>query len=88
MPNGVPKRMKKLARMYYGRTVSYANALEQGEGAALAAALARNVRPDASEWPEAAALAGYVQEAYRMLAGLGVEEIRDGRIAFPEPEAG
>ncbi len=84
---GIPKRMKKLARMYYGRTVSYANALEQGDGAALAAALARNVRPEASEWPEATALAAYVQEACRMLAGIGVEEIRGGRIAFPAPEA-
>ncbi len=28
---GVPKRMKKLARMFYGRTAAYADALERGD---------------------------------------------------------
>ena len=43
---GVPKRMKKLARMFYGRAVSYGEAIDSGDRASLAAALARNVRPD------------------------------------------
>ena len=43
------------------------------------------VRPEAAVWPEAAALAAHVQEAYRMLAAQPAEEIRGGRIAFPTP---
>jgi len=39
---GVPKRMKKLARMFYGRTGAYADSIERGDRAALAAALARD----------------------------------------------
>jgi cytochrome b pre-mRNA-processing protein 3 len=82
---GIPKRIKKLARMYYGRTASYADALERGDAAALAEALARNVRPGVGEWPEAAALAVYVQEAERMLAGQPSEDISGGRVTFPAP---
>src|SRR5919197_4694613 len=41
----VPKRMKKLARMFYGRVASYGEAIDRGDAELLAAALARNVRP-------------------------------------------
>lgn len=85
---GIPKRMKKLARMFYGRTSSYEDALGRGDAAALAAALARNVRPEAGEWPEAAALAGYAEHACRMLAGQAPEAICAGSIAFPLPRPG
>ena len=37
---GVPKRMKKLARMFYGRAQAYGAAVDAGDHAALAAALA------------------------------------------------
>jgi len=53
---GVPKRMKKLSRMFYGRVGSYGEALDADDDAALAAALARNVRPGV-EWPYAEQLA-------------------------------
>src|SRR5690606_27298163 len=56
---GVPKRMKRLARMFYGRTRAYGDALDAGDPAALAAALARNVRPDLDAWPQAVPLASY-----------------------------
>jgi cytochrome b pre-mRNA-processing protein 3 len=82
---GVPKRMKKLARMFYGRTGSYGDALDRGDAAAFAAALARNVRPEAGEWPEAAALAAYAEQASRMLAGQASEAICAGSIGFPAP---
>lgn len=80
---GVPKRMKKLARMFYGRTASYADALEKGDADALAAALARNIRPDETEWPQAAALATYVIAADKALAEQNLEAISSGRIQFP-----
>ena len=84
---GIPKRMKKLARMYYGRTAAYADALDRGDREALAAALQRNIRPDATEWPEAAELAGYVMEANEALASQTSEAIRGGLIQYPAPAA-
>src|SRR5690606_6424857 len=83
---GIPRRMKKLARMYYGRTVSYGDALDREDVAALASALARNVRPEAGEWHEAAALAAYVQSACRTLEGQDTDTICAGSIRFPSPQ--
>lgn len=80
---GVPKRMKKLAKMFYGRTAAYDDALRQDDRAALAAALARNVRPDAGSWPQAPLLADYVCGASRKLAGQPTESIVAGTAAFP-----
>jgi cytochrome b pre-mRNA-processing protein 3 len=80
---GVPKRMKKLARMFYGRAVAYTEALERRDRAALAEALARNIRPEAENWPEAAGLADYVVEADRQLAGQAVGAILAGGLSFP-----
>ena len=84
---GIPKRMKKLARMFYGRTAAYADALERSDRAALAAALARNIRPDAASWPEAGGLAIYVMDAERMLGKQQSDAIRGGSIHFPVPVA-
>ena len=82
---GVPKRMKKLARMFYGRTAAYSAALDAGDRAALAAALARNVMPGAAAWPEAEALSDYVLSADLRLAALPLHEICAGAISFPAP---
>lgn len=84
---GVPKRMKKLARMFYGRTTAYADALERGDADALAAALARNVRPDTAEWPQAAELASYVMIAAKALAEQDLDVIASGTIRFPDVQA-
>jgi cytochrome b pre-mRNA-processing protein 3 len=80
---GVPKRMKRLARMFYGRAHAYGEAIDAGDAAVLARALARNVLPAAAEWPEAALLASYVLEADSMLATQSVQEIATGRVDFP-----
>ena len=80
---GVPKRMKKLAKMFYGRTAAYDDALRGDDRSALAVALARNVRPDAGNWPEAPMLAAYVSEAARQLAMQPIESIIAGNVAFP-----
>ncbi|TIW61208.1 MAG: ubiquinol-cytochrome C chaperone, partial [Mesorhizobium sp.] len=65
---GVPKRMKKLAKMFYGRTAAYDDALDRDDRDALAAALARNILPEAADWPQAPLLAAYVAGAARHLA--------------------
>lgn len=82
---GIPKRIKKLARMFYGRTKSYDEALDKADADALAAALRRNVRPDAGEWPEASALALYVMAAETSLAGQDLAALLGGEVSFPEP---
>jgi cytochrome b pre-mRNA-processing protein 3 len=80
---GVPKRMKKLAKMFYGRTAAYDGALRDGDQAALAAALTRNVRPDAGEWPQAPLLARYVWKASGELAAQPTASIAAGAVSFP-----
>ncbi len=56
---GVPKRVKKLARMFYGRAQSYGEAIDAGDRAALTAALSRNIRPGEEDWQGAEPLADY-----------------------------
>lgn len=80
---GVPKRMKKLARMFYGRVESYGTALDTGDEAALAAALTRNMRPTVSGWPEAEHLARYAAVVADHLAGQPVAAIVGGTVDFP-----
>jgi cytochrome b pre-mRNA-processing protein 3 len=80
---GVPKRMKKLARMFYGRTAAYADALERNDRRALAEALSRNIRPDSPAWPQAESLALYVMEVENSLRQQSSEAIRRGAIQFP-----
>lgn len=84
---GVPKRMKKLAKMYFGRTAAYGDALDRGDVEALAAALARNIRPDAASWPETAQLAHYVVASDKALAAQSTADICGGNIRFPAPES-
>lgn len=81
---GVPKRMKRLARMFYGRTAAYTDALDRDDAEALAAALTRNVRPDTVAWPEAVHLAGYVLAAQKALAAQPTDAICAGTLAYPE----
>ncbi|WEX07456.1 ubiquinol-cytochrome C chaperone family protein [Chelativorans sp. AA-79] len=80
---GVPKRIKKLARMFYGRLSAYGQAVDAGDEAALAEALRRNIVPDRAVWNEAAALATYMMEANHALAGLGRDAFLAGRLSFP-----
>jgi cytochrome b pre-mRNA-processing protein 3 len=83
---GVPKRMKKLARMFYGRAESYGAAIEAKDRAALAAALRRNIRPDLADWRGADALAEYVLGSYIEVEGQATAAILAGRIDFaPQP---
>ncbi len=84
---GVPKRMKKLARMFYGRTLSYARAIEENDEAALAVALARNVRPQVESWPQSRLLASYVMAADAALAAQSLDDIVGGAVSFPAPVA-
>ncbi|MBE7185198.1 MAG: ubiquinol-cytochrome C chaperone [Methylobacterium mesophilicum] len=80
---GIPKRVKKLARMFYGRTASYGEALERDDRAVLADALVRNIRPGAARDAEADALASYVSAAAALLAAQPLDGIVAGNLRFP-----
>lgn len=87
---GVPKRMKKLARMFYGRCNSYGDALEAGDSETLASALARNIRPDLGQdetWQGAPALAAYMTKADAGLAAQPETALLEGRITFADAAA-
>ncbi|HEX2147912.1 MAG TPA: ubiquinol-cytochrome C chaperone family protein [Pseudorhizobium sp.] len=82
---GVPKRMKKLAGMFYGRLESYAAALDAQDRAALAEALARNIHPEASSSEPMLGLADWMVAAEHMLASVDENEIARGCIVIPAP---
>lgn len=84
---GIPKRMKKLARMFYGRAKAYGEALDAGDRDELAAALARNIRPDAEDWSGASDLAGHVIAVNDRLTSQESADILSGRISFAADEA-
>ena len=76
----VPKRMKKLARMFYGRAQSYGEALDAGDRAAMAAALSRNVAPEDTDWQGAEALAAHVFDVAGSLVEQSDDAILQGQI--------
>jgi cytochrome b pre-mRNA-processing protein 3 len=80
----VPKRMKKLARMFYGRAAAYDGALEVGDSEVFAKALSRNFFPDVPEWPHASQMATYALAAATRLAAQEDTDILAGNIRFPE----
>lgn len=80
----MPKRMKKLARMFYGRAQAYREALAAGDGAALAAAVARNVQPQQPDWANAAGLAAYARHASAALSAEPDAALLAGCVVFPE----
>ncbi|MEO3387626.1 ubiquinol-cytochrome C chaperone family protein [Mesorhizobium sp. CAU 1741] len=83
---GVPKRMKKLARMFYGRAEAYRGAVAADDDAAFAAALARNVFPGRGDWPHGAQVAAYARRALAHLATLPESDLLSGRISFPDAQ--
>jgi cytochrome b pre-mRNA-processing protein 3 len=77
--NGVPKRMKKLAGMFYGRLDSYARALENRDEVALDAALRRNIHPEnADETLSMLSLAHYMLKAEEELKSVPESILRSG----------
>ncbi|WP_275791069.1 ubiquinol-cytochrome C chaperone family protein [Pararhizobium gei] len=82
----VPKKMKKLASMFYGRLESYAAALDRQDAGELAAALRRNFHPNAGgPSPSMQGLATYMLHAEAALAEKAEDVVETGRIELPEP---
>ncbi|ADZ70352.1 ubiquinol-cytochrome C chaperone family protein [Polymorphum gilvum] len=82
---GVPRKVKKMAEAFYGRAAAYGTALDDGELGALAAAIDRNVFPEASSPAAARALAAYAMAVAQVLAQQPVEALRRGEVAWPDP---
>jgi cytochrome b pre-mRNA-processing protein 3 len=81
----VGKHVKRMARAFYGRILSYQTGLA-GDDSALAAALARNVFGTVSE-PECAAddLAAYTRCAVRALRSQSAADLLAGDVSFEVP---
>ncbi|NML74084.1 ubiquinol-cytochrome C chaperone [Rhizobium sp. S-51] len=83
---GVPKRMKKLAGMFYGRLESYADALDKDDRGLLAAALRRNIYPETGEGaPDLTHLADWMMDAERQLRTVDEEVIETGSVRLDVP---
>lgn len=80
---GVPKKMKKLAGMFYGRLESYAAALDSGDHGALAAALRRNFHPEREDAPSMAGLAAYLFLVEEALSGTPEDAVEVGQLRIP-----
>lgn len=80
----VPKEMRRVAEAFYGRAGAYDAALDGGDGAALEAALARNVFGVPEPPLGVRRLAAYMHEAARQLA---TQDPASGALRFPDPEA-
>jgi cytochrome b pre-mRNA-processing protein 3 len=79
----VPKRMKKMAQMFYGRVAAYEEALASAEEDDLARALDRNVyRGDGVAGEPSRRLARYVRAATGMLT---TQTVRDAAPDLPDP---
>jgi cytochrome b pre-mRNA-processing protein 3 len=84
---GVGKHVKRMAKAFYGRVVSYERGLAAG-GAELREALQRNLYGTAAAQElELGVLADYVARAAAGLAAQSIDDMLAGRVSFPPPEA-
>jgi cytochrome b pre-mRNA-processing protein 3 len=74
----VPKRMKKIGQMYYGRVQAYEAAFAAADDDALVETLRRNASPEG-----APGLAVYLRAAQARLAALDVESLLRREPLFP-----
>jgi cytochrome b pre-mRNA-processing protein 3 len=81
--NSVPKRMKKLAGMFYGRLEAYSNAMDASDPTALAAALSRNVHPKAADAVDMAGLADWMFMAEAYLSAQSEDVVATGSATLP-----
>ncbi|MFD1743962.1 ubiquinol-cytochrome C chaperone family protein [Rhizobium helianthi] len=81
----VPKRMKKLAGMFYGRVQSYGDALGSADLVALAEALRRNIHPGEEAAPAMLGLARWALRTEGDLSAVTEDEIAHGTLMLPAP---
>lgn len=81
----VGKKVKAMARAFYGRAKAYGDALEPGAGDdALRAALDRNIYGREAPAPaQLDSLARYVRAAADLVDSTGYEAVANGRLVYP-----
>jgi cytochrome b pre-mRNA-processing protein 3 len=87
---GVGKRIKAMARAFYGRLAAYDAAITAGDQARAADALRRNLYRKSTPSPDqVAAMTDYLFAEAERLGALTSEQVRAGAIAFgPPPQPG
>lgn len=78
----VPKKLKKMAEVFFGRVRAYDEALTAGDHAALVAAIERNVFPDGAPEGAAEQLALYAESSVASLAAQSLDEILSAELAY------
>ncbi len=82
----IGKKVKRLARGFYGRVVAYERALAAADDGPLQAALQRNLFDDTVPEPDQlAAMAAYVRFAAESLASQPAERLSAGVVSFGLP---
>jgi cytochrome b pre-mRNA-processing protein 3 len=83
----VPKRMKKMAQGWLGRSAAYRGALDAGDEAVLGRAIARNVYGDERRENDSPVrrLARYAFEQERAFGGLALADLGLKPLAFLDP---
>lgn len=80
---GVPKKLKKMTEVFYGRVRAYDEALLAEEPGALVDAIERNVFAECAIAHDSAALAAYLRGAAEALAAQNRDAILSGALRFP-----
>ncbi len=83
----VGKKVKAMWEAFHGRSSAYASALEAGDAAALATAIARNVWRGGEADHNAQALANLAISQSRHLAAQPIEALLAGQVSFEPPVA-
>jgi len=79
------RRVKEMARAFFGRRDVYAAALDSGDRQALEEAVLRNLYGTVDEAGDAVPrLSDYVEQAATMLAGLPMARLQEPRLDFPD----
>jgi cytochrome b pre-mRNA-processing protein 3 len=81
----VPKKMKALAKRFYGRIAAYDGPVTQGNHVELEEALGRIVFDATTHEPDIGRLATYVFHAAAHLESVPDDELLRGNVTFPAP---
>jgi cytochrome b pre-mRNA-processing protein 3 len=80
----VPKKLKKMAEVFFGRIRAYDDALTAGDHAALVAAIGRNVFPDGAPAGAAEQIASYVESSVSSLGAQSLDDILAANLAYSQ----
>lgn len=82
----VPKKLKKMTQVYYGRLRAYESPLEEGNKPAIAEIINRNIFTGKNDDESADDLADYMLNLHVHIEALSVAEILNGDIGFDAVE--